>query len=283
MLLVNTFDVEPWWTTVPPSINRSAWDDMPDRGNSDLNIYMDLCDAAGVKCTFFFVGWYAKKFPERVREVLRRGHEVGCHSMFHDDVAAMDVSTFELDSRNAKAMIEDVGGVNVVSYRAPSFSFPPERCKELLGVLASLGYLIDSSITTATRVYGGGHDKKIFRGPFSLYKTFGIDIFEIPAPGVGFFGKDFQVFGGGYLRLTPLLLLRYFLANEDYQVLYLHPHDFDKKLPSLPGENFISNLRRRVRIGRLESKVMEIFKNSKVQSCGQIYQSHRNQICIQDI
>ena len=178
MLLVNTFDVEPWWSTVPQCIDTELWADMPDRSEGPLRDYLDLCDEAGVKCTFFFVGWYAKRFPKRVADVVRRGHEVGCHSFFHEDISTLSTRQFREGTREAKAIIEDAGGIRALAYRAPSFSFPPNRSGELFGELFDLGFTIDSSITTAGRIYGGGFSRELFPAPSSLLNIYGVDIFE---------------------------------------------------------------------------------------------------------
>lgn len=246
---------------------------MPDRSEAPLREYLDLCDQADVKCTFFFIGWYAKRFPQRVREVIARGHEVGCHSLYHEDVSTLTNEEFRETTRTAKARIEDAIGEEVIAYRAPSFSFPPARCAELFGVLSELGFLIDSSICTAGRVYGGGFMREQFPGPMSLRDTFGVDLFEVPVPGVSFAGREIQLFGGGYLRLSPSFLLDHFLKSEKYQVLYLHPHDFDEDVPDLPNVGTVKNLRLRLRIGDLRTKVLNLFEKSDVRSCAQLLQN----------
>src|SRR5690606_34947744 len=40
----------------------------------------------GVRSTCYFVGQAAKDHPEVVREVQAAGHEIGCHSLFHETV-----------------------------------------------------------------------------------------------------------------------------------------------------------------------------------------------------
>lgn len=277
MLLVNTFDVEPWWATVPPCVPNDRWSDMPDRSERALHEYLDLCDEAGVRCTFFFIGWYAQKFPQRIHEVVRRGHEAGCHSLLHEDVATQSLAAFREATLKAKRAIEDAAGVPVHAYRAPSFSFPPERCVELLSELKLLGFSIDSSITTAGRIHGGGHAKARFPRPANLMSTLGVDIFEVPVPGVTLLGKDLQVFGGGYLRLSPPALLRRIVRHEDYQVLYLHPHDFDLDLPSLPNAGRVANWRRKVQVGDLRRKVLDLFAAAEVRSCGQLFEEATTQ------
>lgn len=44
---------------------------------------LDLLDEYGVKGTFFMVGDNARRYPELYREVVRRGHRVGNHTMHH--------------------------------------------------------------------------------------------------------------------------------------------------------------------------------------------------------
>ena len=168
MLLVNTFDVEPWWTAVPPSVALEEWDKLPDRSELPLRRFLDLCDENGVECTFFFVGWYAKRFPDRVREVVARGHEIGCHSLFHEDVALLSCDEFVETTSEAKRILEDVAGEPVISYRAPSFSLPVDRGDEFFQGIHASGFQIDSSVSTASRIYGGGFSSSDFSSPASL-------------------------------------------------------------------------------------------------------------------
>lgn len=44
---------------------------------------LDILDDFGVKATFFMVGDNARRHPELVEEVRRRGHTVGNHTMHH--------------------------------------------------------------------------------------------------------------------------------------------------------------------------------------------------------
>jgi polysaccharide deacetylase family protein (PEP-CTERM system associated) len=270
MLLVNSFDVEPWWTSTPQCVDPADWGAMPDRSAGPMSEYLDLCDQAGVKSTFFFIGWYAKTFPERVREVVARGHEIGCHSLLHEDVSTQTTREFRSITTEAKAMIEDAAGVAVEAYRAPSFSFPPARCRELLGELVEMGFRIDSSITTAGRIYGGGHAADDYPGPMHLGESMGLDIFEVPVPGVRIANRELTVFGGGYLRMTPRPLLNHLARREQYQVLYLHPHDFDSDLPSLPNSGAISRLRRKLNVGDIRLKLLDLYAMADVQTCGQL-------------
>lgn len=250
---------------------------MPDRSEAPLQRYLDLCDEAGVKATFFFLGWYATRFPLRVRAVVDRGHEAGCHSLFHEDAATLSTDEFALCTAEAKQRIEQAAGRAVFSYRAPSFSLPVERSRELFQVLAQLGFRLDSSVCTAGRVYGGGFSRSRFPGPRRLKEDFGVDLLEVPVPGARLLGREMQIFGGGYLRVTPQPLLEHLARREGYQVLYLHPHDFDRDLPDLPGAGRLANLRRRATIGSLDDKVRILFRRAQTVSCAQLLEADDSQ------
>lgn len=45
--------------------------------------FLDLFDRHGIKAVFFLVGDRAAQHPELVREIVRRGHEVGNHTQTH--------------------------------------------------------------------------------------------------------------------------------------------------------------------------------------------------------
>lgn len=63
---------------------KEVWltiDDGPDP--LDTPLLLDLLDQHGARATFFFIGARARKHPELVGEVLRRGHTVGNHTQNH--------------------------------------------------------------------------------------------------------------------------------------------------------------------------------------------------------
>ena len=60
----------------------------------------------------------------------RRGHELASHGYAHRLVYDQTPDAFRDDVRRAKALLEQIGGVAVRGYRAPSFSVTP---RSLLG------------------------------------------------------------------------------------------------------------------------------------------------------
>lgn len=50
---------------------------------------LDTLDKYNVKSTFFLVGFWIDKFPHRVEEIHRRGHEIGNHSSTHPNMPTL--------------------------------------------------------------------------------------------------------------------------------------------------------------------------------------------------
>src|SRR6267378_1657307 len=91
-----TVDVEDYFMVEAFSgtVSRSSWDDWPSRVVSNTQRAIDLFDKYGVRGTFFFVGWVAAKFPQLVRDVHTRGHELACHSYWHRTVYSLSPEEF---------------------------------------------------------------------------------------------------------------------------------------------------------------------------------------------
>ena len=112
---------------------------------------LDLLQRHGITATFFFTGDAARKNPEVVRMVLESGHEVGCHSIFHETVGD---ALFEIPGvypllpeevenrlRVATAMVESVAGHRPVSFRAPRLF----GSTAVVNALENLGYVADAT------------------------------------------------------------------------------------------------------------------------------------------
>ena len=96
----------------------------PSRVMANTRRVLDLFDLYQAKATFFFVGWVAERFPELVREVQSRGHELACHSYWHRTVYSLTLADLREDTRRAKLVIEDISGEAVNGYRSPAGQSP---------------------------------------------------------------------------------------------------------------------------------------------------------------
>lgn len=68
-------------TPLPPRTIALTFDDGPDPSGSGQ--VLDILDRKGIKATFFLVGVHVQARPDLVREVVRRGHNIGDHSWSH--------------------------------------------------------------------------------------------------------------------------------------------------------------------------------------------------------
>lgn len=87
-------------------------------GDKTLKI-LDLLDQYNAKATFFLVGIWVDKYPELVKEIAARGHEIGNHSDSHAHFTQISDSKIrqELDSCSDK--IEALTGVRPTLFRPP--------------------------------------------------------------------------------------------------------------------------------------------------------------------
>lgn len=135
---------------------------------------LDLYERHGVRSTFYFTGYIARKFPEVVRMVLPGGHEVGCHGLSHEVHHGFDVMPAEdqLDHlREAKSILEDIAGVEVVSFRAPALRVNAHTP----WALREAGFKIDSSVASQRfdlfLSFGGRQKLRWLRAPRMPYRT----------------------------------------------------------------------------------------------------------------
>ncbi len=77
-----------WWGPVfrrlPPAKEKEVWltiDDGPDP--RDTPLLLDLLDKHQAKATFFVIGEKAERHDGLIRDIARRGHELGNHTWFH--------------------------------------------------------------------------------------------------------------------------------------------------------------------------------------------------------
>lgn len=118
----------------PPGSDRALADGQPR--------LLDLLDAHGVRASFFLEGWNGEHHPEAVREVVRRGHELGMHGWLHErwDELAPDRER-ELATRATTALAA-AAGRSPIGFRAPGGA----RTAHTEAILRDLGYAYDASL-----------------------------------------------------------------------------------------------------------------------------------------
>ncbi len=142
-----TIDVEDYFhvSGFEHCVTRSQWDDFPLRFGENSHRLLDLLAAAGVRGTFFVLGWAAERRPDLVKDIRAAGHEVGSHGYWHRLIYDQTPDEFRADLRHGRDILQDILGEAVTAYRAPSFSIT-RRVAKALDVLVEEGFLLDSSI-----------------------------------------------------------------------------------------------------------------------------------------
>ena len=240
-------------------ISRDDWPGQPSRVARNIDRLLARFDAANTKATFFTLGWVAEQFPEVIRRIVDGGHELASHGYDHKRVSSLTPDAFREDVVRTKGILEDIGGVAVRGYRAPSFSIGPEAAWAF-PILEAAGYAYSSSIYPVSHDHYGLPSAP--RVPFRVNDS---SLIEVPMSTVRFAGRNFPVSGGGYFRLLPLGVSKAAIRriNEQEQrpaVCYFHPWEIDPDQPRVPGISAKTRFRHYVNLGRFERRLQKLLE-----------------------
>ena len=197
-----TFDIEEWYLE---KVKGGEVEEKCRTFDDILSQILDMLDVKEEKATFFCVGKMGCEFPDVVRKIYKRGHEIGCHSNVHTWLNKMTEEECRQDTREAMDSLEQCVGEKIVSYRAPAFSIG-ENNKWAFEILAEFGIERDSSVYPSTRDFGGFPN--FGSNSPSLISYNGITLKEYPISMTTIMGKRMAYSGGGYFRFFPLWFVR---------------------------------------------------------------------------
>jgi polysaccharide deacetylase family protein (PEP-CTERM system associated) len=229
-----SFDLEDWLHVlgVDGLAAPESWCDLPSIVDCATGMILDDLDEFGVRATFFVLGWIARRYPRTIREIARRGHEIGSHSDVHRPVYSLTPKAFGADLLRSVRAIEAASGQSPRGFRAPSFSIVP-GCEWAFDVLLDAGFHYDASLFPARRAHGGYPSRP---EPHWRVTPRGRRLAELPMSTMRILGMRTGFSGGGYLRLFPVGLVREGFrqahAAQRAVVVYLHPQDLATDLPS---------------------------------------------------
>lgn len=94
-------------------------DDGPDP--HDTPVLLDLLDTFQTKAVFFVIGEKVRKYPELAREIVRRGHELGNHTLTHPHPTlwCAGPKRTRREIEGGSRAIEEVTGMKPRWFRAP--------------------------------------------------------------------------------------------------------------------------------------------------------------------
>ena len=251
-------DVEDWFQVgaFERVIDRRDWDALPSRVERNTDAVLDLFAAAGVRATFFTLGWVAQRFPALMRRVTAAGHEVASHGWDHRRVFTMTAAEFRADLSRSRQVLENASGVAVTGYRAPSFSIDA-RTPWAHAELAGAGYAYSSSVAPLRHDHYGWPESPRW-GWRPLPDS---PLVELPVT-VAAFGRRRMATGGGFFRLFPAALTEHAIGQvqrEDRPAMFFfHPWEIVPGQPRVMDAPLRSKLRHYSRLRAMAPKLSKL-------------------------
>ena len=121
VMMAFDLDAETMWTTHGDgstahmtNLSRGAYG--PKQGVPRI---LDMLDSHQVKATFFIPGVVAEHYPEVVKEIARRGHDIGFHGYLHEESTKTTYEQEDATMRHSEKIIYDLTGQKIAGHRAP--------------------------------------------------------------------------------------------------------------------------------------------------------------------
>jgi len=227
-----TVDLEDWFHVCGVgALSRDKWNALPSRVGDTTRWLLDTLDAAGVRATFFVLGWIAEEHPQIVAAVQRAGHDIGSHGYGHVRAYELTGDAFSDDLQKSIAALRAAGVPHITAFRAPEWSIN-DRSLWALDALAGKGFTIDASMAPVKIVGSPAFPRQ----PHLRYTASG-PIFEVPPLVADRFGQAMPLGWGWGLRMSsPSSVLR---RIEEVNragspaVLAVHPWEFDLDPPKV--------------------------------------------------
>lgn len=270
-----TIDVEDYFqvSAFAPYIERADWDRRECRVERNIARILALLERQGVKATFFTLGWIAERYPAIVRDIVAGGHELASHGYGHERANQLSPEAFYADISRAKQILEELSGIEVKGYRAPSFSIDGSNRHWAFDALVRAGYRYSSSVYPVRHDHYGMPDAPRFRhAPHPA-------LLEVPPTTVRAFNRNWPASGGGYFRLMPYALSRQLITRVNQHdgesaVFYFHPWEIDVDQPRIPGINARTRFRHYLNLHRMEHRLARLLQDFRWGRMDHVFLGH---------
>lgn len=283
---IMTVDVEDYFqvSAFERVVTRDDWSRFETRVVRNTERVLRILEDAGVRATFFVLGWIAEQSPDLVRSIAGAGHEIASHGYEHRLLYDMTPEQFRDDLRKANTALEAAGAPGVVGHRAASYSITG-RSLWALDVLVEEGYRYDSSIFPIRHDrYGipnsprhaymvnraglervlGSHGTRTVEQDLKPASG-GPGLVEIPLSTIRLGRVNVPIAGGGYFRLFPYAWTRFGIrrlnrVERKPAVFYVHPWELDPGQPRLQA-GWLSRFRHYTNLERTEDRLRQLLRD----------------------
>ncbi|HET7157759.1 MAG TPA: XrtA system polysaccharide deacetylase [Burkholderiales bacterium] len=261
--IVNAFtvDVEDYFqvSAMAPYIARDQWEGRECRVERNMDRILLMLAEHDTKATFFMLGWLAERYPQLVRRIAEGGHEVASHGYGHQRANELSVEALFADVERAKHLLEDISGVEVQGYRAPSFSIGADNLWAY-DCLSRAGHRYSSSIYPIAHDHYGMPD-----APRFMHRV-RPDLLELPVTTMRMLERNWPAAGGGYFRLLPYgvsrsLLRRVNRVDGEPAIFYFHPWEIDPEQPRVLGIDAKTRFRHYLNLTRTEARLRRLLSD----------------------
>jgi polysaccharide deacetylase family protein (PEP-CTERM system associated) len=241
-------------------IQRGQWYRFETRMEKNTERTLDLLDRHGISATFFVLGWIADRYPELVRRVAERGHEIASKGYYHRNVRQMSPAEFREDLARTRAALEKASGTRVLGYRVADDWFAPSDLWAL-DVLAEEGYAYDSSLAPRLREYAHEPWRRFLHEHHAGDRS----IWEFPISTIRLLRWVIPIGGGNYFRQFPHWMVRRAVRRWDRQyqvpfVMYFHVWEIDPDQPIISSASLLTRIRHYRNLHRMESMLEHYFQ-----------------------
>ena len=258
-----TIDVEDYFqvSAFASHIARSDWSQRECRVERNVDLILEMLSQRDTKATFFTLGWIAERYPQLVRHIVAQGHELASHGYGHERATDQTAAAFYADVHLTKILLEDMSGVEVNGYRAPSFSIDTGNLWAY-ECLARAGYRYSSSIYPIHHDHYGMPDAP----RFAFEARSGV--LEIPITTLRVLGRNLPFSGGGYFRLLPYAISKWMLGcvnagDGKPGIFYFHPWEMDAGQPRIAGISNKTRFRHYINIDRMPARLSRLLGDFK--------------------
>ncbi len=95
-------------------------------GEEKTDEILEILEERDISTTFFLVGYWVDKYPQRVQQIFDAGHEIGNHSDTHPHMSELSKAQISQELAGLSDKVEKITGVRPTLFRPPYCDYDDE-------------------------------------------------------------------------------------------------------------------------------------------------------------